>query len=95
MLSKFALPNHYPAEAPLEEFLKPMGVCQNALARVADTSRCRINEIVLGKRRAAEDIAVRLAVAVGTWVAGAGYWQNREFAEDAFGWCHEGATTSF
>lgn len=50
----------------LEEFLLPMGISQNALARAADVPPRRINEIVLGKRGVTADTAVRLAAALGT-----------------------------
>lgn len=60
------LPNIHPGEVLLEEFLVPLGISQNALARAADVSPRRINEIVLGKRSVTADTAVRLAVALGT-----------------------------
>ena len=61
-----SLPNIHPGEVLLEEFLTPMGVSQNALARAAGVPPRRINEIVLGKRGVTADTAVRLAVALGT-----------------------------
>ena len=60
------LPNIHPGEVLLEEFLIPLGISQNALARAAGVSPRRINEIVLGKRSVTADTAVRLAVALGT-----------------------------
>jgi len=45
------LPNPHPGEILLEEFLKPMGLSQTALARAVGMPPRRINEIVLGKRR--------------------------------------------
>ena len=44
------LPNPHPGEILLEEFLKPMGLRQNALARAVHVAPRRINEVVLGKR---------------------------------------------
>ena len=44
------LRNIHPGEVLLEEFLKPMNVSQNALAREIGVPPRRINEIVLGKR---------------------------------------------
>ena len=44
------LRNPHPGEILLEEFLKPMGVSQSALARAVGVAPRRINEIVLGKR---------------------------------------------
>ncbi|HEX8777324.1 MAG TPA: HigA family addiction module antitoxin [Rhodanobacter sp.] len=61
-----SLPNIHPGEVLLEEFLTPMGISQNALARAAGVSPRRINEIVLGKRGVTADTAVRLAAALGT-----------------------------
>ena len=60
------LPNIRPGEVLLEEFLNPLGISQNALARAAGVPPRRINEIVLGKRGINADTAVRLAVALGT-----------------------------
>jgi len=60
------LPNIHPGEVLLEEFLSPMGISQNALARATGVPPRRINEIVLGKRSVTADTAVRLAAALGT-----------------------------
>lgn len=59
------LPNIHPGEVLLEEFLLPLGISQNALARATGVSPRRINEIVLGKRGITADTAVRLAAAFG------------------------------
>jgi addiction module HigA family antidote len=55
------LPNPHPGEILLEDFLKPMGLSQNALARAVHVSPRRINEIVLGKRALTADTDLRLA----------------------------------
>lgn len=60
------LPNIHPGEVLLEEFLKPMALSQNALARAVNVPPRRINEIVLGKRAITADTAIRLARAFGT-----------------------------
>ncbi|MCC5091054.1 HigA family addiction module antitoxin [Xanthomonas campestris] len=60
------LPNIHSGEILLEEFLEPMGISQNALARATDVPPRRINEIVLGKRGITADTAMRLAAALGT-----------------------------
>ena len=60
------LPNIHPGEVLLEEFLTPLGISQNALARATGVPPRRINEIVLGKRGVTADTAVRLAAALGT-----------------------------
>lgn len=60
------LPNIHPGEVLFEEFLVPLGISQNALARAAGVPPRRINEIVLGKRSVTADTAVRLAATLGT-----------------------------
>jgi addiction module HigA family antidote len=55
------LPNPTPGEILLEEFIKPMGLTQNALARAIKVPPRRINEIVLGKRAVTADTDLRLA----------------------------------
>lgn len=54
------LPNPTPGEILLEEFLKPMELSQNELARAIQVSPRRINEIVLGKRAITADTDLRL-----------------------------------
>ena len=60
------LPNIHPGEVLLEEFLKPMELSQNKLAREIGVPPRRINEIVLGKRAVTADTAVRLAAYFNT-----------------------------
>lgn len=60
------LPNIHPGEVLLEEFLNPLNISQNALARAIGVPPRRINEIVLGKRAITADTALRLARAFGT-----------------------------
>ena len=55
------LPNPTPGEILLEEFLAPMSLSQNALARALNVPPRRINEIVLGKRAITADTDLRLA----------------------------------
>lgn len=57
--------NTHPGEVLLEEFLKPMRISQNALARAICVSPRRINEIVHGKRSVTADTAVRLSCHFG------------------------------
>jgi len=59
------LPNPHPGEILLEEFLKPMGLSQNALARAVHVPPRRINELVLGKRSVTADTDLRLARYLG------------------------------
>ena len=58
--------DHNPGEILLEEFLNPMGISQNRLARAMDVPPRRINEIVHGNRSVTADTALRLARALGT-----------------------------
>ena len=60
------LPNIHPGEILMEEFLDPMGISQNRLARAMGVPPRRINEIVHGKRGVTADTALRLARALGT-----------------------------
>jgi addiction module HigA family antidote len=60
------LANVHPGEILLEEFLKPLGVSQNKLARDIKVPPRRVNEIVLGRRSITTDTALRLARYFGT-----------------------------
>ena len=60
------LSNIHPGEILLEEFLKPLGISQNKLAREIKVSPRRVNEIVLGKRAITPETALRLARYFGT-----------------------------
>jgi addiction module HigA family antidote len=55
------LPNPHPGEILLLDFLAPMGLSQNALARAIDVPPRRINELVHGKRAVTADTDLRLA----------------------------------
>jgi len=55
------LKNIHPGEVLLEEFLKPLELSQNQIARSIGVPPRRINEIVLGKRSVTADTALRLA----------------------------------
>jgi addiction module HigA family antidote len=59
------LHNPHPGEILSEEFMKPMGISQNALARAIGVPPRRINEIVLGKRAVTADTDLRLARYLG------------------------------
>jgi antitoxin HigA-1 len=60
------LDNVHPGEVLLEEFLAPLGISQNRLARDIAVPPRRINEIVHGKRAITADTALRLARYFGT-----------------------------
>jgi antitoxin HigA-1 len=55
------LHNPHPGEILLEEFLNPMAISQNKLARDIGVPPRRINEVVLGKRAVTADTDLRLA----------------------------------
>jgi addiction module HigA family antidote len=55
------LRNPHPGEILLEEFLNPMGLSQNRVARAIGVPPRRINELVLGKRAVTADTDLRLA----------------------------------
>jgi len=63
---KNRLANVHPGEILLEDFLKPLGISQNRLARDIKVPPRRVNEIVLGKRAITPDSALRLARYFGT-----------------------------
>jgi addiction module HigA family antidote len=60
------LKNIHPGQILLEEFLGPMAISQNRLARDIGVPPRRINEIVHGKRAVTADTALRLARYFGT-----------------------------
>ena len=60
-MSKKKMEPVHPGEILTEEFLRPMELSQNALARGLGVPPRRINEIVQGKRRVTADTALRLA----------------------------------
>ena len=65
-MSMEKLKNIHPGEILLEEFLIPMEISQNRLARDIGVPPRRINEIVHGKRAVTADTALRVARYFGT-----------------------------
>jgi addiction module HigA family antidote len=65
------LKNVHPGEILFEEFLEPMHISQNMLAREIGVSPRRINEIVHAKRSVTADTDLRLSKFFGT---SEGYW---------------------
>ncbi len=55
------LKNVHPGDVLLNDFLEPMGISQNKLARDISVPPRRINEIILGKRTVTADTALRLS----------------------------------
>jgi len=56
----------HPGNILLEDWLKPLGISQYALARAIDVPHRRINEIVKGLRGITVDTALRLGALFGT-----------------------------
>ena len=54
------LENMTPGEILLEDYMKPMGLTQNALARALGVPPRRVNEIIHGKRGITLDTSLRL-----------------------------------
>ena len=69
---KYLKPIH-PGEILNTEFLEPLKLSQNELARQIGVPPRRINEIVLGKRGITADTAIRLSKFFGT---SAQFWLN-------------------
>ena len=68
-----------PGEILDEEFLKPLGVTQTALARHLGVPVRRINEIVRQRRAISPETAQLLAAALGT---SAQFWMNAQASYD-------------
>jgi len=66
MAATTPLPPTSPGEILAEEFMEPLRVSQNALARALDVSPRRINQIVHGKRAITTRTALLLARYFGT-----------------------------
>ncbi|MGB6063984.1 MAG: HigA family addiction module antitoxin [Desulfomonilaceae bacterium] len=60
-MTRKVLPPVHPGEILMEEFMKPLGINQNRLARDLKVPPRRINEIVHGRRGITIDTALRLA----------------------------------
>ena len=65
-------PTH-PGEMLLEEFLKPMGLSQRALADAIRVPYQRVNELINGRRGITPSTALRLSRYFGNT---AGFWLN-------------------
>jgi len=72
------MPTH-PGEMLYEEFLKPLGLTQVALAKHLDIPVQRINELVRGKRGVTPQTAWLLAGALGTTPE---FWINLQANHD-------------
>lgn len=78
MLPRKRVPTH-PGEILAEEFLKPLGLSQVALAEHLGVPVQRINELVKGKRGVTPETAWLLAGAFNT---SPGFWLNLQSNHD-------------
>ena len=78
MLPNKRVPTH-PGEILSEEFLKPLGLTQVALAEHLDVPIQRINELIRGKRGVTPETAWLLAGALGTTPE---FWLNLQANHD-------------
>lgn len=69
----------HPGEVLREEYLKPLGVSANALAKALSVPASRVNDIVLERRGVTVDTAMRLARYFGGDVQ---TWLNLQIAYD-------------
>ncbi|MFY9269214.1 MAG: HigA family addiction module antitoxin [Candidatus Manganitrophaceae bacterium] len=69
----------HPGEILLEEFIKPSGKTQAALAEELGWTRARLNELIRGKRGITADAALDLARVFGT---SAKLWMNLQATYD-------------
>lgn len=81
----------HPGEILLEEYLKPLGVSQNALARSLGITPKTVSEIVLGKRGISPEMSIRLGKFFGQSPR---FWLNLQ-TEYAFPICIATRTTPY
>lgn len=77
-MAKRLAPIH-PGEQLLEEFMLPLGLSSNALARAIGVTPARVNEIVRHRRGVTADTALRLARYFNTSVQ---FWMNLQVQYD-------------
>jgi addiction module HigA family antidote len=69
----------HPGEVLREEYMKPLGLSSNALARALGITAARVNDIVLERRGVTADTALRLARYFG---GDAQSWLNLQMNHD-------------
>lgn len=74
-------PPTHPGEMLLEEFLKPMGITQQALADAIHVPYQRVNDLVNGRRGMTPSTALRLEKFFGN---SAGFWMNLQLRWDLY-----------
>jgi addiction module HigA family antidote len=73
------LHNPTPGDVLMEDFLRPIGMSQTALAKALAVPPRRINEIVLGKRAVTADTDLRLS---RYWGVSEGFWLRLQADHD-------------
>lgn len=86
------VPSHGPPPPPgemlLQEFMKPYGLTQQALADAMRVTRVRVNEIINGRRGITADSALRLARVFSTSVD---LWLKMQLSTDLYAALHSSA----
>ena len=77
--AKADFPPAHPGDVLREDFLKPLGLSQYALAKALDMPQIRVSEIVNAKRAVTPDTALRLARYFGT---SAEFWIGMQASHD-------------
>lgn len=72
----------HPGEVLREDYLKPLGMSANALAKALHVSTSRINDIVLERRGVTADTALRLTRYFGGKPEDAQGWVNMQVTYD-------------
>jgi antitoxin HigA-1 len=79
------IPKHRPPTSPgeilLEEFLKPKGITQTALAEKMGVPLQRVNTLVNGKRAVTAETAILLSEILGTSPE---FWLNLQMQRDLY-----------
>ncbi|MCO7246034.1 HigA family addiction module antitoxin [Halomonas sp. Mc5H-6] len=73
------LPNIHPGEILYEDFMQPMGLSKDALAKQMDVPATRIGKVTLGRCPITADTDLHLAEVLGT---SEGYWLRLQNAYD-------------
>ncbi len=77
-MARTLLPIH-PGEILREEFMVPLQLSSNAVARAIEVTPSRVNDIVLGRRGVTADTALRLARLFNTTER---FWMNLQATYD-------------
>jgi antitoxin HigA-1 len=79
-IPKYRPPTH-PGEMLLKEFLEPLEISQQALAKAINVSYQRVNELVNGKRGITPSTALRLSIFLGN---SPDFWLNLQNAWELY-----------